>query len=440
VTEPRDERDRVRFELYEWRARALEAEPAKAELEALRARRSWRLYTSVLRLGARALRRLRKAEARDVQPPPRTPGRTDSPKTVLFVSGLSGDTLRYRCDHPGEAFAFADPRVTFDVALEANLDLGAVLDHYEFFVLHRVLWSTSVERFVAAAREQGKPVLFDVDDLVFDPDVARFVALERLTEPDRIRFLDGLHRCRRTMEECDGVLVSTDALAAHAREVNLRVAVTPNVVSGEMVALAHAVSSRRANDDSVSISYFSGTPTHDRDLLEAVEAVLWALEEYPQVRFRAVGRIELDERFDRFGSRVERVPHQPWRRLPELLATTAINLAPLERDNPFTECKSCVKYLEAGLLGVPTIASPRNDFSRVIEHDVNGFLADDAASWRQAIQTLVEAAERRRAMGRAAYEDVRANHTTAARSQDVVQALVQLAPNLPESPVVPTAT
>jgi O-antigen biosynthesis protein len=439
VTEPGRERDRIRFELYEWRARALDAEPAKAELEALRARRSWRLYASLSDLAARLSRRIRKGQPRHTRPTASPPGASVR-KAVLYVSGLSGDTPRYRCNHPGEAFALAYASGTSDVVLESRLDLRGVLDRYECFALHRVLWSAAVERFVTAARERGAPVLFDVDDLVFDPDIARFMASEHMNEPDRIRFLDGLHRCRRTMDECDGVLVSTHALAAHAREVNPHVAVSPNVVSAEMVASADAALSRRRDDGSVSISYFSGTPTHDRDFLEAAEAVLWALEKYPQVRFRAVGRIELDERFDRFGARVERTPHQPWRRLPALLATTAVNLAPLERDNPFTECKSCIKYLEAGLLGVPTIASPRDDFNRVIEHDVNGFLADDATSWREAIRTLVESAERRRAVGRAAYEDVRANHTTAARSQDVADALVQLAPNLAESPIVPATT
>ena len=114
--------------------------------------------------------------------------------------------------------------------------------------------------------------------------------------------------------------------------------------------------------------------------------------------------------------RVDRLPIQPWRRLPEILATIDINLAPLEPDNPFTNAKSCVKYLEAALVGVPTIASPRPDFARTIENGVNGLLAEGAQQWSESVRGLVESERLRRKLGQAASEDVRRNHTTGAVS------------------------
>jgi glycosyltransferase involved in cell wall biosynthesis len=131
------------------------------------------------------------------------------------------------------------------------------------------------------------------------------------------------------------------------------------------------------------------------------------------VRFVCAGFLELDSRFDRFGDRVERVPWQPWQFLPDLQARSDVNLAPLA-PTPFNECKSCVKYLEAALVEVPTIASPRSEFVRVIQPGQNGLLADSGDAWREALGHLVEDARIRVEIGRTARADVLERHTTRA--------------------------
>ena len=441
-----DDRERLRFELFEWRRRAIEAEKKNAEWDAWRARLGWRLYMAILalrgRLAPAGSRRSRLSQTivdgllDQVRAlPSRTPdrqaptGKARLAKAAVFVSGLTGDTRRYRCNHQGEAFGLAGG--TFDVRLARDVDLLELVDQYECFVLHRVPWEPAVERFIECAHDRRKRVIFDADDLVFDPGAADFLPLEQMGEAERLLLLDGLHLCRRTLESCDAVTVSTDSLLERARRIHDRVAVTYNVVSAEMVEAADVVLSHRAaavqSRNVVTIAYLSGTPTHDRDFREAADAVLWALETFPHVRFLAVGFVSLDARFEKYTGRVERLPIQPWRRLPEILASVDINLAPLVPDSPFTDAKSCVKYLEAGLLGVPTIASPRPDFARAIENGVNGLLAEGFTQWRGSVQRLVESEGLGHRLGQAASEDVRRNHTTRARSRPIHDTLTELA-------------
>jgi len=340
---------------------------------------------------------------------------------------MAGAWARYRCEHQAEQLAFLG--VSSDIVQSGRIDLAAAVDYYESFVLNRVEWSDELAAFFERARASDKPVLFDTDDLIFEPELhCHFAFLDGWPEIERRLEIERLDRYRRTLEACGSALVTTSPLAGYTRKRVDRVSVAHNAVSAEMVRLAdRALESRsRLEHRDLNIAYLSGTRTHDRDFLEAADAVIWALQTYPRTRFLAVGKLELDDRFAPFASRLERISLQPWQELPELLRRIDVNLAPLERDNPFTECKSCVKYLEAGLLGVPTIASRRPDFVRAIEPGQNGFLADGQEEWRDSLGRLIESAVLRDTIGAGAREDVRSNHTTKARAQLLARSFAAL--------------
>jgi glycosyltransferase involved in cell wall biosynthesis len=431
-----------------WRLRAESAEAAISVWRETQGRSLWRFLVAVDRLRARVApprtRRDRIARAaayrlsnallrvgRDV------PQRTErvvptGHKAVLFVfDDLGGICTRYRCDHQAEQMRFLG--TSHDIAHSAEIDLAAAVDHYEVFLLSRVAWSDEVAAFFEQARARNKLVIFDTDDLIFEPELDRhFAFLDNATENERASWIEKLGAYRKTLEACDGVIVTTETLRRLAQPRNERVQVVFNAESEELLRLAddamkaHAGGYDRYDRSDVTIAYLSGTPTHNRDFLEAADAVLWALDNYPNARLLIVGKLDLDSRFDRFTSRITRIRKQPWQAVPGILDQVDINLAPLERDNLFTESKSCLKYLEAALLGVPTVASPRDDFARAIDHGRNGLLADNRHEWREGLRLLLESKDLRRDIGLAAYEDVRRNHTTKTRARMLEQALASL--------------
>jgi glycosyltransferase involved in cell wall biosynthesis len=330
--------------------------------------------------------------------------------------------MRYRCHHQAEALALTG--VTSDVSEASKVGLGDVLDRYEIFVLHRVPYGPDVEWFIREAHVRGKRVIFDTDDLVFDPNVDRYVAaIEDMEEIGRSQYSEGLSQYRATLQACDAVVVTTEPLRSFAEELHSNVFVVPNVVSGEMVELSDAALERRNTDarapGKATIAYFSGTRTHNRDFAEAADAVLHALERFSEAQLLIVGLLDLDDRFAPFADRIMHLPIQPWRRLPELLADTDVNLAPLEPHNPFTDSKSCIKYLEAGLVEVPTIASARSDFKRVITDGRNGLLVHNKNDWETAIGQLLEFPDKRRTLGASARDDVQERHTVFAAARKI---------------------
>jgi glycosyltransferase involved in cell wall biosynthesis len=435
----------VERELVFWRARAEKAEALADQWRTVKNRSLWKIFAAVDQLRARIAppdtRRERvvlgaaRRAARAVAPlarPPRSSARQVRPtghKDVLFVYDESGAWTSYRCDHQAEELTYVG--MSADVVRSTDVDLVAAAHHYDTVVLNRVQWADDVARFVDAARRGETCVVFDTDDLIFERDLyLRFAAFAQgASDSVRKTWSDRIERYRKTLEACDRATVSTDPLAAYANRRVSRVDVVYNAVSSHLVRAADEALADRsyaekvADGRDVTIGYLSGSASHDRDFLEAADAVLAVLEHYPHVRFLVVGFLELDPRFDRFGSRITHIPKQPFHALLKLTARVDISLAPLERDNPFNECKSCVKYLEAGLVGVPTLASARPDFVRVIDNGRNGMLADRPSEWQEALRQLVESRELRLSIGRLAAEDVRANHTTQARATLLQRAL-----------------
>lgn len=360
-------------------------------------------------------------------------------KAVLFVSGAPEVSRRYRCEHQAEQLEQLG--ATVDIAVHGEIDLVAAADRYRHFVLHRVPWGPDVEAFLDRVRTLGGLVAFDTDDLVFDPGVMPHVAaLEDLSSYEVELYEEGLHRYRRTLENCAVVSVSTEALAAHARRIHDRVVVTPNVASVAMIEAAdEARRSERSKSPAkaeldVTIGYLSGTNTHKKDFLEAADGLLAILGNRPRARLLVVGPIALDRRFDEFESRIERLPLQKWEHLPAVQASVDVNVAPLERDNPFTDSKSSVKWIEAALAGVPTIASPRPDFLRVIEPGWNGLVAEGREEWERALAELVDAPADRARIGNRAREDAVHHHTSRAVAARYVETIRTLVAN-PEAPL-----
>ena len=370
-------------------------------------------------MGKRGYYRLDSAVALPVPKQPRPVAREY--KQVMFLSGCPGGSMRYRCDHQAEQLNLLG--CSAESAAVSVTHLPDLLDRFQTFVLHRVPYDADLQAFIAEARKRGKTLIFESDDLVFIPENASLHAeLERLTPQERAHAIEEMGRMRQTLRLSDAATVSTAPLRDWMAPLCAQVAVTPNVVSGEIIALSAAaragveVADPESAPGAVTITYLSGSPSHDRDFLEAQESVLWALETYPQTRLLVVGPLSLSAAFERFGARVRREPFRPWQELPAIYAQSAINLAPLERDNPFTAAKSAVRFLEAALLDVPTIASPLPDFTRVIRHGENGLLADTPDAWREALRQLIESPDERRRLGAQSHADVLRDYTTTAQA------------------------
>ena len=334
--------------------------------------------------------------------------REKEPDHVGWVASV-GDpfTTRYRVSNLSAALRGHGLRPT--VVPSDGFD-AARLESCGTVVLCRVAWDDAVAAEVARLRASGTRIVFDVDDLVFDPSRVG------LTSPGPNQVAPRRHlfgRYRETLLEADAVTVSTAPLRDEVAALGRPAAVVPNNLGLDLLerwgdpTVARARRDARDGDrDAVRIAYLSGTATHVQDVREMAEALAAVLRARPAAELHVVGPVELPTALD--GLRVVRHPLQRYHDLFDLLATMDVNLAPLELENDFTDGKSELKLFEAALLGVPTVASPTRPYAAAIDHGRTGMLAATADEWGSALVALAGDAGLRTALGAA----VRADPTT----------------------------
>lgn len=322
----------------------------------------------------------------------------------------NGETSRYRIDNLRQALR-QTVRTRYELLENGIWNDEAGIAWADAVVVMRAMWSDQLENLFRLAHMNRIPVVFDVDDLVFLPEFSeKFIQiLPPEFEKELPSFTDEFSRQEKTFRQADFATASTEFIASKMREQGKEAFVIPNGFNLTQQRIAEKARSAPRPAGVRYIVYMSGTRTHDRDLMQAVPALVRIVTEYPDVRFRLIGYMDETLLPPALAARTETVPFMNWKKLMRFAAQNTVNIAPLDVANPFCHAKSELKYFEAAVAGVPTVASPTDTFCRCIENGVNGFLAGDDAEWYRAFRTLLDdparyAAVRDEAMRRAQAE------------------------------------
>lgn len=346
----------------------------------------------------------------------------DIPK-IAIVSGVQGDTRRYRAFHLYEQLRLAGCKSFVGHITQKNI--WDWIRSAPILILQRVAWDDYVEDLVKTAKKQGAVVVSDVDDFIFEPEIIRWVDSPDFVDPIRRRlYQQNIMRNRRTLLESDAVIASTEFLAEQVRKLGKPTWVHRNGFSLEMAVFSSQALQKSSNTGKVIVGYASGTPTHDRDFALVYPVLMNLLSNNRDVYLHLIGHLNVN--IKNYEGRAIRLPFVSWRRLPELLGQFSINLAPLRADNPFSQSKSEIKYMEAALVKVPTVASPTQAFCYAIRSGENGFLARDQSEWQTALERLINDPALRMKMGQRAHEDVIRRYAPWVRAVEIVNIINQI--------------
>jgi len=362
-------------------------------------------------------------------PPPRTPplvrpepllGRMLPLPRITIVSGEPGTPGEtYRVLRFVEAAERAGATIVTMSIWEVPARRGDIEDA-DIVMLWRAPWIAEIEIAVQIAREKGAQLVFDVDDLMIDPTIARVEVIDGIrTQGIPVeKALEHFSRVRLAMSNCDFCIGSTEELAWYMRRDGKPTLVLPNGFDRATLRRSRKLARehRLAEDDGlVRLGYATGSRTHQRDFAQIADPVSRILRLFPHTRLvlyinpaddlPVLDPAEFPE-LAGLDAQIEWRTLVPFAALPEELVRFDINLAPLEVGNPFCEAKSELKYFEAALVDVVTVASPTGPLRRAVAHGRTGFLATTPDEWFATLRTLVEDKPLRARVARAAYLDV----------------------------------
>ncbi|OGG01217.1 MAG: hypothetical protein A3F83_16395 [Candidatus Glassbacteria bacterium RIFCSPLOWO2_12_FULL_58_11] len=267
-------------------------------------------------------------------------------------------------------------------ALNRLLDLARCLA-YDVVFIHREAFPVGPAWFEALLRLLGKPYVYDFDDALFLPNVAR---------PNR-RF--GKLKCPgKTASIIRGsrvTIAGNSYLAEYAgRSGAKKIVILPTVVdTGAFVPLAGKRDSGR-----VVIGWI-GSPTTIEFLEDFRPVIDEVLSRCPdQACFRIVGgRLE--------GELPPGVSCLPWSLDTELrqLQDFDIGIMPMP-DDEWTRGKCAFKAIEYMAVGIPAVCSPVGMNLELIQPGVSGFLPAGRREWVEILCTLVGDKSLRERVGR----------------------------------------
>jgi len=119
------------------------------------------------------------------------------------------------------------------------------------------------------------------------------------------------------------------------------------------------------------------------------------------------------------------VPVNKWRDMYRKFASLGLDavICPLPEDDEFSRCKSELKYVEAGAMGVPVVASRMPQFFEVIHEEENGLFASSPEEFAEQVMRLMTKPGLASRLGDRAKAHVESECLAPARTQQFLEGL-----------------
>jgi glycosyltransferase involved in cell wall biosynthesis len=301
---------------------------------------------------------------------------------VLFLGPAPQDSLARPC-LPAEALAELGCRTTVTAELSAER-----AGQFDVVVAHRPHSDIRLMEGLAACAAAKTPLILDLD-AAFDQMPLDHVEYEGfgLSTPGRARAYAA------ALLLADVIRVPCETLAASLSGGGQRVEFIPDGWSQRNDLWDKPASPRHT----INLGWMS-SPGQLEDVFQVRRIIIRILREFPHVRLAIGGDLQVYRLFDTLPeSRRLFLPTVSQEDYPYLLAQMDILMVPL-RNTPFNRMLPDRRLMEAGVRGIPWIASPIPAFA---SWNAGGIIAKTTDEWHTYLRQLVLDARLRASLGQA---------------------------------------
>jgi glycosyltransferase involved in cell wall biosynthesis len=311
------------------------------------------------------------------------------------------------------------------------VDVDTQLDKFQedlqsdIIFIPRVMNIEYMRRLVAYARDYNPKakVVLDYDDNVFDVSPFSSHYVDYGTQEYKIShngdtidmWIDGqninlfqnamrLEHVKQAVRDADMVITTTNILADVYRPFCKQIKVIPNCIDPKVWQPLDI-----KKTDEVRL-FWSGGHSHYEDIYQLKEVLPAIAKKYPKVKFVFMG-CKWDSLLK--GVPEDRIEFHPWVHTQAYPYKTMslnvdIGIIPL-RDTNFNRCKSAIKWIEYGSIGIPCVATyipPYSEMAKIRSDNGIFIRHNDKKAWIDGISMLIENADLRKKMGATARQTV----------------------------------
>lgn len=329
---------------------------------------------------------------------------------MMIYDHADTSTFRYRCYNLQQWTQESDDwQVVYFFRHEMELCLP-LLNKANLLTLVRLQWFHSVDRFIHSAHLAGIPVIYDVDDRIFDlealPLLTNSIAVDFSVEGQYEYWFSYISRNGYTAQKVDGFTTTNEYLGCCLRDkFGKDYQVIRNSLNYEQLEVSRKCCEAKAatnkympilkkgrgsRDKKFVIGYFSGSPSHNNDLALISSELALFLEKHDDAILKVVGFMQFPSILQQAINRGQVIiePLTDFLNLQVLTAEVDVNIVPL-LENTFTNCKSELKFFEAAIVNTLTIASPIYSYAHSIRDGENGYLCSPG-QWYERLEYVYQ--------------------------------------------------
>ncbi len=327
---------------------------------------------------------------------------------LLFLSGARG-YLRFKIDpfrDPSFIYRLHNPAVSamklgHKVGIYHLKDLSNPFfsKKWDVAIIHRPSFNSVFYRATDILMRNGIPIYGDFDDLIFSiHHASERPSVKNGTETINQSLLR-IKNHLKAIECIDGVIVSNPFLKKHILDIqhlkkkciimknswhlSWKDKLNKNIFNNDS-------KNNKPNKDVFYLTYFSGTRTHDLDLLMITDSLFNVMKKHKNLKFKFYGKGNIEKKIANMSIKEKKIHFKKYH---TVFSSSFVNLAPLE-DTVFNNAKSAIKIIEAGFFGIKTVCSPNPDYIQSPMSARN--IAYNVSDWEEQLNLAIDTAHNKK--------------------------------------------